>query len=346
MSSGQQKALFLQSKQGKFVVGDRTIPNPGNGQLLVEVHAAGLNPVDFKIQQQGAIVDKYPVVLGNDASGIVEKVGEGVDNFVKGDRVFTHGFYDNDKSTFQQYTLAVANFTAKIPAKISYDQAASVPLAFDTAVTGLYGQWNGAGITPPWEEGGKKKYSGNPIVIMGGSGSVGSYAIQLARLSGFSPIITTASPNHETYLKSLGATDVLDRHLSGDEIKAAVVKITGVSIEVVYDTVSLPETQKAAWGVLAPGGTLVLTLPGTVSETEGKNRKVLTTLGSPHLPRNKELAIGAWRCLEKWLEEGQIQPNKIEVLKHGLDGISEGLERMSKGEVSGVKLIAHPQETV
>jgi hypothetical protein len=63
----------------------------------------------------------------------------------------------------------------QIPANLGYDDAATVPLGFDTASTGLYGDAHGIGLTPPWAEGGLKKYSGDPIVVIGGSSSVGSY---------------------------------------------------------------------------------------------------------------------------------------------------------------------------
>jgi NADPH:quinone reductase-like Zn-dependent oxidoreductase len=83
----QQKALFLQSKQGKFAVGLHSIPKPGKDDLLIQVYSAALNPVDYKIQEHGFFVEKYPAVLGEDIAGIVDEVGEGVRNFVKGDRV-------------------------------------------------------------------------------------------------------------------------------------------------------------------------------------------------------------------------------------------------------------------
>jgi NADPH:quinone reductase-like Zn-dependent oxidoreductase len=85
--SPQQKALLLTEKQGNFRVGSRSIPSPGTGQLLVKVQSAALNPVDYKIQELGIFVDHYPAVLGTDIAGIVEEVGEGVENFSKGDNV-------------------------------------------------------------------------------------------------------------------------------------------------------------------------------------------------------------------------------------------------------------------
>jgi NADPH:quinone reductase-like Zn-dependent oxidoreductase len=85
--SQQAKALFLQSKQGQFAVGLRNVPKPGRGEALVKVYSAALNPVDYKVQESGMFVDTYPAVLGVDIAGIVDEVGEGVDTFLKGDRV-------------------------------------------------------------------------------------------------------------------------------------------------------------------------------------------------------------------------------------------------------------------
>jgi NADPH:quinone reductase-like Zn-dependent oxidoreductase len=85
--SPQQKALLLTKKQGEFVLGSRSIPSPGAGQLLVKIQSAALNPVDYKIKDAGIFVTDYPAVLGTDIAGIVEELGEGVNNFSKGDRV-------------------------------------------------------------------------------------------------------------------------------------------------------------------------------------------------------------------------------------------------------------------
>ena len=84
----QQKALFFQTpNNGDFVIGARDIPKPGPGQVLVKIHAAALNPVDWKIRESGRI-EKYPAILGLDAAGTVEEIGDGVDGFKNGDRVY------------------------------------------------------------------------------------------------------------------------------------------------------------------------------------------------------------------------------------------------------------------
>ncbi|KIK41719.1 hypothetical protein CY34DRAFT_805735 [Suillus luteus UH-Slu-Lm8-n1] len=341
--SAQQKALFLSEKQGDFEIGSRNIPSPGAGQLLVKVQSAALNPVDYKIKDIGIFITHYPAVLGTDIAGIVEEVGEGVENFRKGDRVLAHGNFTNDLAGFQHYTLTVASFTAKIPPSVSFDSAATVPLGLDTALVGLYGEQLGAGITPPWTKSlGESK---TPIVVFGGSSSVGAYAIQLARLSGFYPIIATASPSNEDLVRDYGATHFFDRNLSGKQLMAAISKVTDSPIGLVYDAISLPETQLAAWELLANNGTLVVTLSPSVKEDEGKGRKVVATFANPHIPQNDELCNSSWAMVEKWLSEGTIRPNKHEVLPNGLEGIVGGLERMRLGQVSGTKLVAHPQET-
>lgn len=85
--SPQQKALVIPKKQGNFEVHSRSIPSPGAGQLLVKVQSAALNPIDYKIRETALIPIHYPAILGSDIAGIVEEVGEGVEDFRRGDKV-------------------------------------------------------------------------------------------------------------------------------------------------------------------------------------------------------------------------------------------------------------------
>lgn len=83
----EHKALYLDSKCGNFVIASNNVPRPGTGELLLKVKACGLNPVDWKIQKYGIFVEEYPVVLGINIAGDIVEVGEGVEGFLKGDRV-------------------------------------------------------------------------------------------------------------------------------------------------------------------------------------------------------------------------------------------------------------------
>ena len=93
MSEATQKALFLQEAKGSYAVGDAPIYKPGTGELLVKLHATGLNPVDWKIKKFGIFIEKYPTILGADGAGEVVEVGGGVTDFQKGDKVCVCVFF-------------------------------------------------------------------------------------------------------------------------------------------------------------------------------------------------------------------------------------------------------------
>ncbi|KAI0656640.1 GroES-like protein [Cubamyces menziesii] len=347
-----QKALFLPAEHGEWQLGDFPIPTPGPKDVLVKIMSAALNPIDWKVQAHGMIVAKYPYVGGNDGAGVVEEVGSEVTNFARGDRVLFEGWFETSKMTFQQYAIVPADIIAKIPDNISFDQAASISLGLATVVTGLYSHHPNAktvNFPAPWEEGGTTKFAGKPTFVIGGASSVGQYAIQILKMSGFSPIITTASVHNEALLRSLGASHIIDRSLPPAEIKCELVRLTqGKPLEFVYDAISLEDTEVLAYEVLAPGGNLVLVSPDVIPnelKKDGDGKKVVFVVGNVHLPENRQVGVETYARLTEWLEKGALVPNRVEVLANGLAGIPEGLERLKSNKVSGKKLVARPQET-
>lgn len=117
-------------------------------------------------------------------------------------------------------------------------------------------------------------------------------AIQIARLSGFSPIITTASLHNTELLKSLGATHVIDRKLDHDKIVAEITKAaSGVPIEFSYDAISLADTQNIAVDVLAPGGYLILTLTSQLPESKTAGKTVVNVFGNVQPPANRKAGV-------------------------------------------------------
>ncbi|CAA7269957.1 unnamed protein product [Cyclocybe aegerita] len=342
-----QKALLVEKKFGDFVVGETEKYKPGPGEILIKVHAVALNPRDWKMRKYGFFMDEFPAVLGIDIAGEVEELGVGVTEHKLGDRVFFQGDLEKHKSGFQQYAISLAVTAAKIPTNLSYDEAATLPLALSTAYVGLYTpKPHGAGFSPPSSPADEGKYAGVPLVVLGGASSVGQLTIQVARLSGFSPIVTTASLKHTEYLKSLGATHVLDRHLSSDALKAEVAQATiGKPVEIVYDAVSLEETQKLGLELVAPGGQLVIDFTPAVKSQDGKT--VIFFLAGLRMPNNLELLETLYHeKIAGFLERGVIKPTRLEVLPNGLAGIVDGLRRLEADQISGLKLIAHPQETL
>jgi len=173
-------------------------------------------------------------------------------------------------------------------------------------------------------------------------------AIQLAKLSGFSPIITTASLKNAESIKALGADLILSRDLTSAQILAEVSQATSEPTTSVFDAISYPTTQKLGAELLAPGGTIGTVLPPVLSASELEGgKKVVHILGAPRMPHNIELVDSLYHDhLEGWLERGVLKPNNMEVLPGGLEAVQAGFDRLEKGDVSMSKLVVHPQETV
>ncbi|TFK79448.1 GroES-like protein [Polyporus arcularius HHB13444] len=359
MAPTTQKALGLPAEGERYkLFNDWPTPTPGPNDVLVKVISAALNPGDWKIEDYGVAVigGTYPYIGGLDGAGVVEEVGSQVKNLIKGDRVlFSFGINKPERATFQQYSVQPAENVGKIPDNITFDQAASVPLCLATVATGIWSHGPGArsvGFPAPWEEGGLTKYQGQAALIVGGSSSIGQYAIQLAKLQGFSPIITTSSLKHADYLKSLGATHVLDRSLSPKAIATELQKLTGGQpITYAYDAIADETTQHIAYDAVALGGALVLSnYPGQwilaeKVKRDGGAKKLAYPFADLQIPENKQLGVELYERLEEWLRSGIVVPNRIELLPGGLNGIPGRLERLKANQVSGVKLVVRPQET-
>ncbi|KAJ2917357.1 hypothetical protein MD484_g3070, partial [Candolleomyces efflorescens] len=344
-----QKALLLPKAAGEFVLSDVPVYKPGKDEVLVKIHAAALNPADWKVVTKFSyFISSYPAVLGTDIAGEVVELGEGVSSVAIGDRVLFQGlFNDNKHAGFQQYTTADVKTLAKIPSNVSYDEAASVPLALTTSWIGLYNpNPNGLGFDAPVSAAARGKYANTPLIVLGGASSVGQLTIQIARLSGFSPIITTASTKHEEFLKSLGATHVLDRNASLSDAKASVARITAKPIKVIVDTISSEETQTLGFNLLAPGGQLAIDNAAIdLLKEEGPKQNKSHIFVYANKLGFAELVQEMWAQVTGFLQNGDLKPNRVEVLPSGLNGIVGGLKRLEENRVSGVKLIARPQET-
>lgn len=345
----QQKALLLPGKAEPFVVGTVEVPRPGPGEVLVRAEAVALNPVDWMIQETGLFVSKWPAILGWEAAGVVVEVGEGVESPAIGDKVLHPGGLEEKAATYKEYNIITSDLLAKIPSNLTFDQAASIPLTLDTAALGLYakpGVRGGADLIPPWAPGGRGKYAGQPIFVFGGASSVGQFAIQFAKLSGFSPIITTASLKNTEYLKSLGATHVIDRKLPPSSIIASAKEITNHPIRIIYDAISDEDTQNTGYDLLPADGTIVLVRHIMIPEAkQTPGKRIADIFANPILPDRRQISADLYANVTSLFASGELKPNHVEVLPGGLAGIPAGLERLKKESISALKLIVHPQET-
>jgi NADPH2:quinone reductase len=211
-------------------------PEPGPGEVLVRVVVAGTNPVDTKLRANGSFAGlEPPVVLGSDVSGVVEEVGAGVADLVPGDEVYytPEVFGPGSNGGYAEYHLARAEIVAKKPPSISHEEAAAVPLAGGTAYEVLVRRL--------------AVKVGETVLIHGGAGGVGSFAVQIARAAG-ARVIATAGPDNQQTLRDLGADVALD-YRQTDVAGATLEETGGTGVDAVFDCVG--------------GGTIVESIPAT-----------------------------------------------------------------------------------
>ncbi|KAJ7617252.1 chaperonin 10-like protein [Roridomyces roridus] len=353
MSSAKTNlALIVNDKPFSRTIQDRGVPTPGAEELLVRIEAAGLNPVDARLGNYHRVIamwPEFPTVLGAEAAGVVVALGSEVKGFQVGDRVaFGTAGQKADVSSYQQYSLAHSSIVAKLPSTISLEEGASIPVGLFTSYHALYAQPpDGAGLVSPLSPGGRGKYAGQAIVILGGAGATGHYGLQLARLSGFSTIITTASLKHSDWLKSLGATHVLDRTLPD---AALVDAISGLApgLSIVFDSISTPATLGLGLAVLKASKTKgkktllqIILIPIAGAESAGID--VYMGWAASAWPQYNALSRELYPRVEELLVDGTIKPLKIEVVRGGFNALEEAFKTFDK--VSGVKRVVLPQET-
>jgi NADPH:quinone reductase-like Zn-dependent oxidoreductase len=212
------------------------VPVPGAGEILLKVHAAGVNPVDYKIRSgkyPAVKEDKLPYTLGRDVCGVVEASKSS--RFAVGDSLY--GVPGIERGGYAQYVVLKENEAAHKPAALDDITAAAVPLAGLTAWQGLfrYGELK----------------AGQRVLIHAGSGGVGHFAIQFAKAKG-AYVVTTVSADHVDFVRALGADEVID-------YKKQKFEEATSDMDMVFDLIG-GETQDRSWAVLKKGGILVSTL--------------------------------------------------------------------------------------
>ncbi|MFJ5775279.1 NADP-dependent oxidoreductase [Streptomyces sp. NPDC093094] len=214
-------------------------PEPGLNEILVRVHAAGVNPVDWKTRADGAVIGWGDVpAVGWDVSGTVEAVGPGVGIHRPGDEVYGMPLFPRQAGAYAEFVVAPARHFAPKPAGLTHVEAAALPLAALTAWQSLV---DVADVRP-----------GERVLVHAAAGGVGHLAVQIAKARG-AYVIGTASAGKHDVLRELGADEVVDyRSVRFEDV------VSGV--DVVLDALG-GETARRSLGVLRDGGRLI-TLPG------------------------------------------------------------------------------------
>lgn len=341
--AGKHQAVILPQKGGPLTVADRATPEPGPNEVLIQVKAVALNPVDYYQRDFGMPpVPIYPAVVGSDVAGLIARVGSNVSNAPpSGSRAiaFASSFYQNgspDHGAFQEYVLAQSEGVIALPDALSFEEGAIFPLAVLTALSG----WTTIGMSLDTKYTPRDKQA---VLIWGGASSVGTFTIQSAKSMGFT-IYTTASLKHHEYLKKLGANAVFD-YKASDVVSQIIdtAKKDGVTLRTANCVVegSLQPTLdvfKATKGdALAKIAHTAPLLPGAPT-LEGVEVRFNLPPMDP-VERNEHM----YKCFHGWLQDGlksgTVVPSpRIQVEAGGLEGLSKALDILKAG-VSGTKIV-------
>ncbi len=222
------KAILLTGAGGVENLVLTDVPKPTiqhSKQLLVKLHAAGLNPIDYKLRGRGGFKpEKLPAILGCDGAGIVEEIGEEVSRFKKGDEVyFWHGGLGlDDQGNYAEYTIIHEDYAAEKPQQFSMQEASALPLAWVTAWESLIDRAH--------------LKAGETVLIHAAAGGVGHLAVQLAKNLGAIVIATVSGEDKINYVKSLGADHCINYRT--EDFVEAILKLTnGKGVDIAFDTV-------------------------------------------------------------------------------------------------------------
>ncbi|UYL08508.1 NADP-dependent oxidoreductase [Bdellovibrio sp. SKB1291214] len=241
-----------------LTIGERPAPEVGPEDVLIQIKAASVNPIDFKMRDGKLKVIRpiqFPFILGHDCAGQVVQVGNKVSNFKIGDAVFSRP-RSGRIGTFAEFIAVDQSDVAKMPGNISFEQAASIPLVGLTSVQALQ---DVANLRP-----------GQKVLIQAGAGGIGTFAIQFAKHLGAEVWTTTSSKNID-FVKSLGADHIINYQQQSFETVVS-------NIDVVFDTLG-GEALDKAFSVVKPGGW------------------VISISGTPDYETGQDMELGFWKSL-------------------------------------------------
>jgi NADPH:quinone reductase-like Zn-dependent oxidoreductase len=262
-----------------LVYEDAPRPKAGRGEVLVRVYGSAINPVDWKVREGYAkdrLHHKLPLILGWDASGVVEEVGRGVKRLKIGEEVYSRPDIARD-GAYAEFVAIPEPLVALKPRTVDHIHAAGIPLAGMTAWQSLF---DAGGLT-----------SGQRVLIHAAVGGVGHLAVQLAKWKGAYVMGTASARNHD-FLRDLGADEVID-------YRAVRFEETVHDVDVVLDTVG-GDTQIRSWPVLKKDGILVsIVSPPSQEQAEAHSVRQAYVFMQPKLELLQELA--------KLVDEGRLK---------------------------------------
>ncbi|KAL7752932.1 hypothetical protein RI367_001382 [Sorochytrium milnesiophthora] len=338
------QAAWLTKPGTPLEVSTAPLPSAGANEIVVKNAAIALNPVDYKIQDTGMFVQKWPTIGGCDVAGTVHEVGSDVKRFKKGDRVIGHtiGLLSGrpQDGAFALYSTVQANKAAILPDNIPFTDGVVLPLALETAVGGLFLKepipvMGGAfmpALALPYPSLKDAPQTGKTLVVYGGSSSVGTATTQLASAAGVK-VIAIAGKSNADLCKRCGAAEVFD-HKDPTFVDKVVQAVGTTGFVGVYDAISTAETYPNSLAILAKLGGGQLACVGPPPSDLPSNVKAGFVFGI------NDAATPVWtEYVTPALESGKLHClPKPTVVGKGLEQLNDALKKLKAG-VSATKLV-------
>lgn len=318
------KALFTNTYESDFVITETAKPTPKKGEVLIKIHASGVNPIDNKIRLglSPYASPVLPAILGTDLAGVIEEIGEGVTDFKVGDEVYgLAGGVLGVQGTLAEYTAVDADLLAIKPKNLSMKEAAAIPLVLLTAWEGLIDR--------------AKVQKGDKVLVHAGAGGVGHMVVQLAKIFG-ADVYATVSSQKAEIVKSYGAKPI---DYKTETVEDYVNQYTdGKGFDIIYDTVggqSLDDSFKAIrhYGQIASCyafGTHALATSSLRSASLHGIFVLRPMIGNEGRKHHGDIL----KETTKLIEEGKLKP-LIDPRKFTLDNAMEAHKAVSDGSSIG-----------
>lgn len=332
-------AAWLKNGKSGIVVDSAPYSPPAENEIVIKTRAVAVSFVDWATQALDMFPLQYPTAFGSDVSGEIFEVGSAITHLKKGDRVLAHapfamGNYVSTQGAFQQYVVCLPQLTSIIPDTISFEQAATMPLAVTTAAAGLFEMEN-LGLNYPSLD---SESTGKSLLIWGGASSVGCNAIQLATAAGYE-VITTSSVKNFELMKKLGAVQVFDYNNS-TIVRDLVTALENKAIVGAFEASGKPEGVLGCAEVLLKTGggkfiAAVQRLPEGIPEGIIAKFYLATTI--------KDSGIGK-HIYNNFLPNALAQGNYIpvpmpKVIGSGFEHLQTALDAIPERSVSAQKLV-------
>lgn len=296
-------------------VEDVATPGAGPGEVRVRVRASSANPVDAIIREGTANPDlPLPAILGSDVAGVIDEVGAGVAEFARGDDVYYTADLADGGGAYAEFHVTPASIVARMPRTLAYLEAAAIPLAGGTAWEAIIRRLD---VRP-----------GEIVLVHGGSGGVGSFAIQFARAAG-ARVLATAGPDNQQMVRDLGAAPI--DYKNTDFVEAARDATGGTGVDAVFDTVGGNNVVRSLAATRAGGRVATILAPeGRLDDLYLRNQ----VLHGIFLTRERARLAD----MTPLFERGQAKPVVAQV--HKLDDIVRVHEQLGSGHSRGKHVIS------